>query len=838
MRTMRVMISKERFGRKPSEDGAVCRLQKRDAFVEEELSVEGFAEKVGDGRAWRAGLYGGEGGDSVSARYVRSAPAVALDFDKCPHHPNEIISFSRDVIGHKPNVVYESYSQKSRIENVGKSPLCIESIHEGENPASPETLYSFRVVWVFDGEVDAGTYKVLLTRLVKDVFADFAPDASTTDASRLWFGGTCGAHVVSKKPVPLKAFDRFLNCGPVSEPKEKHPRCDIREREESEYETVCVTSGWQDVLRERCPLFKRLMDGEYLCYSERLTLMSNLKFLGYRSHRKSIKADLLPTVGYGCYRGHTYSEKQLKDMLRRGNGCVPYPCVKTLEGGWVTVPEFFSGHAEEHYAVPNIPKCGVEELDERMGLLPELLASDGFHYIKSQTASGKSEQFVRYVAERVSKTDEKVVYCAPTYANIEEMAERIRVRCKESGTYVEVFALPRNDLSKTDEKLLSLGLPKATTTEGRSSFMRQLYDPDVRGVFLVTHQLVVNLSKLDCSRIVIDENPEDSLVKIQEIRLSALKGLTCHLEGEARECVDLFVDQVNGDDFPCGSIAPTEVLRAAVDELERKVRKAVDGNDFGNRLLSDIPESFFRLRDCECRKVADGAVAVMFKSGIVNHAVLNGIPVKILTATPKHERLRAFYGDVFEEVEIPMAANKGRVVQFMGKSGAKGARCERIPELAGYVRKCLTPEQIENSCVISFKDSMKQWEELGFNVLRHGDGYLHLANNAGLDFLKGKSVIVAGKFDVPDSVYQTESYFIKRCGTRKLNRRNVVVDVCGLKRKMFLLDDPTMRKIQLERILCLTQQAVGRARALREEGARVYVFCDVPIPEADEIHYR
>ena len=45
-----------------------------------------------------------------------------------------------------------------------------------------------------------------------------------------------------------------------------------------------------------------------------------------------------------------------------------------------------------------------------------------------------------------------------------------------------------------------------------------------------------------------------------------------------------------------------------------------------------------------------------------------------------------------------------------------------------------------------------------------------------------------------------------------------------------------MREIQIEQIAGTVEQAAGRARALREEGATVYLFCNFVIADADEVH--
>ena len=839
---MKVLISKERYGEKPKNPGS---LQTLNAFTECDLSVQEFAEKVGSGHAWRAGLYGEDGGSSVKKEHVKHASAIALDFDDCPHNPSAVASFAKDKIGYRPNVIYATYSQDGEEWYRRKSPRLVSNlISDGENRASTcgvGTSFSFRFVWFLEEPIDPESYELVQAALTDDVFADFKPDKSTKDPSRLWYGGVLGAETVCKNPMPLKALYPLLEAG-KSRQKARKGGADGSLRDsgdageplpESDVESVYVTDGWQEILRPRCELFRRFVDGDYLNFNERLWLLSNLKHLKYRSHNgRSILKELLPTTDYPVYQGHTYCERQLREMLK-AKGCLPYPCVETLDGRWLTVPEFFSGCPEEQFAIPNIDKCSLEELDEWMCGIPAMLANGEMLYIKSQTASGKTEQIVRYLASSASESLGKIIYAAPTHQNIREMEERIRRKCEELGTIVEVIASPKGVYTDNDIKRMRVGLPKRSQSEERKTFLKQLYDEQIGGVFLITHSLLVNLDSVPCARIIIDENPEDSLVKLEELNIKSLGNILLYLSEKSRRSLLEFTDSIAG--VREGSLLDTSVLDGVMDELIEKLKYQGDECE---SLLDAIPACFFNLTSKPCRKVGKDAIAMMFRSPIIDAAIANGIPIKILTATPKSAKLEAYYGDFFTMKEAPMAANKGRIVQYLGMSGAKGRGCEKIPALAEYIRSRLTKEQIDDSYVISFKESADTWRELGFNVYTNDDIDIHLANNAGLDCLKGKKVIVAGKYDTPDSTYKTQAYFIREHNLEEVTRQNVVKDFYGVKRSVYLFEDAIIQGIQTEGISCMTQQAAGRVRALREKDANVYVFCDIPIPEADEYRYQ
>lgn len=64
---------------------------------------------------------------------------------------------------------------------------------------------------------------------------------------------------------------------------------------------------------------------------------------------------------------------------------------------------------------------------------------------------------------------------------------------------------------------------------------------------------------------------------------------------------------------------------------------------------------------------------------------------------------------------------------------------------------------IKTTPLITFKENDDEtfWETEGFLLARDSNGnQIHLGNNAGLDLFKGKSLIIAGKYDMPQSYYQ------------------------------------------------------------------------------------
>ena len=99
--------------------------------------------------------------------------------------------------------------------------------------------------------------------------------------------------------------------------------------------------------------------------------------------------------------------------------------------------------------------------------------------------------------------------------------------------------------------------------------------------------------------------------------------------------------------------------------------------------------------------------------------------------------------------------------------------------------------------------------------------------------LKGEIVIVAGKFDYPDEKYLDMYYDLhpnsKTPPKRILKKINIANRTCTL----YLWDDETLQDLQIETIKLHLEQSAGRARALREKRAKVYLIGDFPIEDAD-----
>ena len=177
---IRFIYSAATYAAKPKDKRVVQSLQTPANYVFTELEqVADVARLIGEGRAWRAGLYDIDV-DSFKKANVKGAQIIALDFDSCPHEPQVVVDYATS-IGVSPSAWYYSYSQ---------------GIKDG---------FNFRVLWILAEEIKPIQYETIYKAMLEQ-FSQYNPDKSTKDAGRLWFGGNRGVNVLINTPISLSVI--------------------------------------------------------------------------------------------------------------------------------------------------------------------------------------------------------------------------------------------------------------------------------------------------------------------------------------------------------------------------------------------------------------------------------------------------------------------------------------------------------------------------------------------------------------------------------------------------------------------------------------------------------
>lgn len=821
----KIVISLASYKTKPSKNIGADEFQLLENYATyTKINVRQFAQLCADGHTFFP-AYFKEGAKRRGISNCEGVWVIGLDFDGAAVPPEDFVDYAESV-GLAPNFYYYTFSQdKDDIELPEE-----RYIHKSKNYGCVGELkqsFRYRVVWVLEEEISIKTFGEIVTTLIEDTFKDFKGDAACKDPSRLFFGSNTYAVVVNTEPTKLSTLGwakvmEVSKQGKTTKTIHRQKKAGAQEWEEVEVpEAITVGAKWMDILNPYCNLWAKWMRGEYLNYNQRLTLWSNLKFLKYNSHNYSVKKDIMSYVRPEIYEGHTFSIKEI-DSKFRDTKLKPAPIVK-YRGMRMTVVDFFSSYTNTA-ARPQLDLEELNTLDEWMdNKTDEILNNKGFIYFQSQTASGKTERIIRNLVEREFNI-EKEIYACPTHVLAIEFEKRLRAAAPD----MPIYRVPPTEYTTKDLIRLNLGLSPLSKDRDRAQALLKLFDKNTKGVFIITHSLLINLGgRIPASRIIVDENIEEALIKNIKVSIPKLNSLKGYLPKEAIEKLDNLIEQIK-----------QENIGFKLDNIFGDILKDFDIDEYLNDIQEDDAiEGLFSIPKAEALKVSTSngrkCLRALVKSELISNAILNDIPIKLLTATPMSQRLKNYYRLDFEVITAPLAKNKGCVNQYRGISGArgisngKGIEKAKLDKYSSYIQNKLKDKKIEDCYFISFKGSKALWEEKGFNVAAVDGKEIHLMNCAGLDCWKGKNIIVCGKFDKPDEYYYDLWSDIGDGEMPKKQNQRIFYN--GIWQTLYLWDKEELRNEQLQYMEYATQQAIGRARALRED-AEVHLFSNfVPL---------
>ena len=676
------------------------RVQMTSYYQERECDVNTAYAIITDGRTWRCGRYDLEAAKGFGKSNVIDVQFIALDFDKIAASPRDIVEYAIN-IGFMPNFYYYSYSQ---------------GIKPGNN---------FRVVWCLAEPITPTMYENLY-RLLLEKFSCFNPDKSTKDCSRLWYGNYGqGGGIVSEQPLSLANIG-FINLAALME-EGRTPTQAKRTRSNGvpKYveldvpEKVIVSSDWKDRLRGTnpeglpyCSLWKKWCDGEYLNYNERLVLFTNLKYLGDKDTSKGMPTLILEANPNWkqVYEGHSFDEAQLLNIMQ--SKLAPLPIVRYL-GGYYTVADFFRDTPDVKSLSKKIEQpnyISIAELDSVMDeLFPQYMNEPGNTYIKAQTGSGKTERAITWLLQQDYKT-QKFIYAVPTYKLAEEFYERLKKALAPKAAFGKAFdvseevlrhvhLIPKcNGMTKRDTLRLMLGLPKETKDNARNSAIFNMMDPNSTGIFICTHALLVNLGEFKANTIVIDENIEDAFISRIDITGSQLGSLWVY-KREYRSYVDNIVDEIEKQ--PYGSSINVQPLIDLINTID--IEEYINGDETAiiPGLFSLRRSKYTFVKGLKNKKWSIRATGV---SPLLAFAMKNGTRVKFLTATSQKATLDNFTKGIYniQYRDFPLARMEGKVIQYVGKTGAKGLYGSNAEQMIEYI-KSRVPNYNEY-WVLTFKD--------------------------------------------------------------------------------------------------------------------------------------
>jgi hypothetical protein len=827
---MEVTISEDNYPLKPKGN-----INSPQCF--KNITIEAAAELAklcGDGYAIRTGLQ--KPGTNFTDANVINCPILALDFDGGETKPEEVIEFAAENFA-TPNFMYYSYSQDPAIVDFPQDfHFGCFSTEKGEYKPG----YRFRLVWCHEKPISKKDHKALYPILV-DMFKNYKIDKCCGNPSRMFYGSKLGYQMITDDFLPNECVGVLLveqkKKNNISNRSIKNSDGCVEAYLENipDGERVYVDKHWKELLYQHCELWRKYTDGEYLEYYPRLRLFTNLKFLSYKSHKNSIRKDILDLYREETWEGHSFDYEQL-DKILRDRSMKPYPIVN-YRGKEMAAWEFFKEYDGEAAVVPQVERISPEEVRDWMKEnIPLVLADDGSYYVKSQTGSGKTEMFLNYIAEE-SFHYQKIVIASPTHELSAQSYERLLEIAPDLKD--RVYKLPKGNYSERDEDRLYVGLKAETPNPERAKILNKLYSEKEQGIFFITHQTLVHLrDTIPVDLIIVDENIEEALITSVEFGVDEMAVLNNYLDEEGQKRLSQLKENMlastAGDmiDNPFYNCLLEHIdSEAYVDEASIYIKNLFLINKL-EQLRVIVEKSRTTERDV-------WSVRGISRSPLINNCIENNVPLKLFSATPMPQIIRSYYNMDFEEVSAPLAKNTGKIIQYARETGRRGSHdstCGMNKRLhkkyAQYMKSVLGEEKCKNLTVISYMNTKDMWIEENFFA-----DNTHFGNCAGLNKFKGQDLAVVGKPDRPDSYYRRLWYEIRPEGDKSEPERvKQTVVLNGVEQTLFLYKQEELRNAQLEYYEFQINQAVGRARAFFED-ATVYLFCNYTPSGVDEIYY-
>ncbi|MCL2187348.1 MAG: DEAD/DEAH box helicase family protein [Defluviitaleaceae bacterium] len=587
-----------------------------------------------------------------------------------------------------------------------------------------------------------------------------------------------------------------------------------------------LRAGDFDSLRSCCQLFREFENGSRrLPHSELFGLATNLAhvetgakwFIG-----------TLRSVAYYDNRPDKYRKWQ-QDFryIKAPSACVGFcPFANDCTHGMNIISTAKVKHNKmERLANYQETYVSLDEAvdDFKRNLLRTVDADDGkWHVIKAQTALGKTRTYLEYLKD----TQKKVLIAVPTLALMQEICDR----ATQSG--IDIIASP-------------------SLRESKDLLPDDIWN-DIEGLYEMGKSVIPYLQKH-----IREDNPScAALFKQYLTELSAFKnndghGITTHkrlltMDTDNYDLIiideDIILNSVIQNKCSISirqlkklrtKAPPNSALLRKVQAVLRYVkkhefftlRKIEYDKDYEDISAATDISSFCAAKYfCFCKaKSADGdnnqdESCVHFLKPVV----FKGHTTRIMVSATADETIcNLYFGKSNVDFhECKCAQNAGTFRQYYNipmsrqSIGKDNAIIKRIINWSGFTE------------TISFK-KFKQ----------HYGGELHFGNTAGYDGLKGMSVNIIGTPHQPEWIYKLFALSIG-LDTDPILKPGVTVNHNGYRFRFTTYDNASLRAIQFYIIESELEQAVGRARLLREASGVINLFSNFPLRHAKMLTWK
>jgi hypothetical protein len=559
-----------------------------------------------------------------------------------------------------------------------------------------------------------------------------------------------------------------------------------------------------DACAERVRIFKEFLNGKWLTHLELFGLATNLHWINGGLKKMKETMNKYNRIGITKYtpnnfnilkyiKGMEYLPQQLCHFSPYAEDYVHRNLIKAVND--------IRGHIEI------IKEQNLISLEEGKFLLQKKF--DDFmnneqvkiYIIKVPTAIGKTEL--------LTKLKTNVTIALPTHDLIEEVSDRMKI------DHIKTPRIPTfqdKSIKKKIEYLYSIGLYNKvfqflkvvaedmsfkfhckSDVESAVKYLKDLSESNESDkTILTTHQRSL-LTTFSHDTIIYDEDPLDSLIEINKLKISDLYEVEDPIKN--RTDISILIQYLLNSST--GVIFKTPRFDIDLTSLINEIsRSSVSSN-----ILAFFQSEFF-IRD----KRNSNIVHYVSKKDFKNKKII------IMSASVPIDIYKKLYGNNVEVFNLTNIEQRGQVIQHTDRS------CSRVG-LKKYKDKIL--KKTNDMPTITYKKYSSRFNTDKLNI--------HFGNCEGYDFLKGQDISVVGTPNFNNIVYLLYASVLGiQFNTMDSIMSYQQVEWNRFRFKFQCYDNVELRKIAFSLIEAELIQAVGRARTLITD-ATVTVYSNFPL---------
>lgn len=444
-----------------------------------------------------------------------------------------------------------------------------------------------------------------------------------------------------------------------------------------------------------------------------------------------------------------------------------------------------------------------------------------FYVIKAMTGAGKSHSYIRIMREN---SGSKFIIAAPTNLLKNEILEKAKsegIRVKKTPSLEEIKDEIPDKIWEHIQKLYKRGQYRSV----HPYISNQLKKEEIPclekymkkrekmktwdGCVITTHRYLLSMEKerLDgFDSIIIDEDILfKSIISNQgEISVPTLKKLkketkNPHLKDKIRKLLKAAEEQ-------------------SCIELESIEWDEEDEDEEGNKKMQFDLSAFCRAEYFYIRRQKDDKNLKNDMVAFLKPSEFPGAKYIIVSATADEEIYGWYFGkENVDFYECKKAEYKGELKQYYEKSMSRSSMADN----PGIVEKLLRWFGLSINNLITFKSQ--------------GKGELHFGNTEGSNMLEGQDILVVGTPYHIEFLYKLVAFSMGVEFEEDEKMTKQTTEHNGYRFKFTTFRDADLRHIHLWMIESELEQAVGRARLLRNE-CTVHLFSNFPLGQAEMVH--